>query len=290
MGTTISAVAARPEVPVLTDVLPYLRCPVCRRSLAAAGQTLRCPAGHAFDVARQGYVNLAPGGVTHPGDSATMVAAREQWLATGGYDFLGAALAGQVSEVAGLVVDAGAGTGHHLAAVLAAHPAAVGLAVDVSKPALRRAARAHHRAAAVLADSWRSLPVADRAAALMLNVFAPRNGAEFARVLAGDGVLLVVTPTARHLVELVDTVALLRVPTEKADQVTAGLAPWFRPAGDQVHTRSLALTHAQVRTVVGMGPSAHHTDPRQLDDALGALAEPVRITAEVRVARYRPRH
>jgi 23S rRNA (guanine745-N1)-methyltransferase len=273
---------------VLTDVLPYLRCPVCRRSLAHAGQALRCPVGHTFDVARQGYVHLAPGRVTHPGDSAAMVAAREQWLATGGYDFLGAALAAQVPRVTGLVVDAGAGTGHHLAAVLAAHPAAVGLAVDVSKPALRRAARAHPRAAAVLADSWRNLPVADRAAALVLNVFAPRNGAEFARVMADDGMLLVVTPTARHLAELVDVLALLRVPAEKADRVTTGLAAWFRPAGDQIHARRLALTHAQVRSLVGMGPSAYHTDPRRLNDALEAMTEPVSVTAEVRIARYRP--
>ena len=46
-------------------------------------------------------------------------------------------------------------------AVLAALPDAVGLALDVSKPALRRAARAHPRAAAALADTWQRLPLAD---------------------------------------------------------------------------------------------------------------------------------
>src|SRR6185436_12546810 len=82
----------------------------------------------------------------------------------------------------GLIVDLGAGPGHYLAEVLKRHDAAQGLAFDVSKPALRRAARAHPRAGAVLADTWGPLPVADAAAALILNVFAPRNGAEFRRV------------------------------------------------------------------------------------------------------------
>ena len=68
-----------------------------------------------------------------------------------------------------------------------------GLAVDVSKPALRRAAQAHPRAAAIRADLWRRLPVSDGVAALILNVFAPRNGPEYHRVLRPDGLLLVVT-------------------------------------------------------------------------------------------------
>lgn len=274
---------------MLTDVLPYLRCPVCGQRIAMHERAVRCRRGHAFNVARQGYVDLATGRVTHPGDSAAMLDARTRWFATGGYDFLTAALAAQVAGVAGLVVDAGAGTGHHLAAVLEASPASVGLAIDVSKPAVRRAARAHRRAAAVLADSWQRLPVADGAAAVVLDVFAPRNGAEFARVLRGDGTLLVVTPTAGHLAELVDALKLLRVPPEKTGQVAAGLDPWFRLAGERVHTRTLSLSRPEVRTLVEMGPSARHADPDRLATALDTLAEPVAVTASVRLARYHPR-
>lgn len=275
------------ESAVLADVLPYLRCPVCRATLAAAGPAVRCRRGHSFDVARQGYLHLAPGGVTHSGDTAAMVAARHRLLTSGAYDFIDAALVAAAPAGGGLVVDAGAGTGHHLAALLAARPAAVGLAVDVSKPALRRAARCHPRAGAVLADTWRRLPVADGVAATVLDVFAPRNGAEFARVLRPGGTLLAVTPTSGHLAELTGPLHLLRVDPDKDDRVASALAPWFRPDGDAVHTRRLPLSRDQVRAVVEMGPSAHHADPHEWAAAVAALPETVTVTASVRVSRYR---
>jgi 23S rRNA (guanine745-N1)-methyltransferase len=252
-------------------VVQYLRCPICARELAEAGGSLRCPLGHSFDIARQGYVNLAAGRVTHPGDTAQMVAARAEFLAAGHYDFISGALA-SAAPAAELVVDAGAGTGHHLAAVLDASPGAVGLALDISKPAVRRAARVHPRAAAALCDTWRRLPLADGAAGVLLDVFAPRNGAEFRRVLRRDGILLVVTPTGEHLAELIGPLGLLNV---DADQRRLD--------------RTLHLSHADVRTLVGMGPSAWHADPDVLADRIARLPTPVAITASVHLRRFTPR-
>ena len=79
-------------------------------------------------------------------------------------------------------LDLGAGTGRQLARVLDALPRRHGIALDVSRPALQRAARAHPRIGAVGCDIWGALPVRSAAAALVLNVFAPRNGDEIARV------------------------------------------------------------------------------------------------------------
>src|SRR3954466_5497458 len=176
-------------------VLPYLRCPNCGSTLAAdPPRAVRCPRGHSFDVAKQGYLTLTAGRAPHAGDTAEMVADRAAFLAAGHYDVVADALAAETPPTRGLLLDAGTGTGFYLARVLTDRPYALGLGLDVSKPALRRAARAHPRAAAVLADLWRPLPVADGSAAVILNVFAPRNGPEFHRVLAPDGRLLVVTP------------------------------------------------------------------------------------------------
>ncbi|MER5455460.1 putative RNA methyltransferase [Micromonospora sp. NPDC002389] len=188
-----------------------------------------------------------------------------------------------------LVVDAGAGTGRHLAAVLAAVPAAVGLALDVSKPALRRATRAHPRITAAVADTWQRLPLADASTALLLNVFAPRNGAEFHRVLAPTGRLLVVTPVVDHLAELVDALDLLRVDPAKADRIAAGLGGHFVEVSQTEHRQELSLAGPEVATLVGMGPSAWHTDPVGLADRIAALGEPVRVTVAVRLGVYRPR-
>jgi 23S rRNA (guanine745-N1)-methyltransferase len=273
-----------------SEVLAYLRCPLCDGALAALPGALRCPRGHSFDVARQGYVHLGTGQPVHAGDTGPMVAAREQFLGAGHYDFVSAALAGAARPAykMGLIVDAGSGTGRHLAAVLDAVPPAMGLALDVSKPALRRAARAHPRAAAALADTWRRLPVADGAAGLVLNVFAPRNGAEFRRVLRADGALLVVTPAADHLTELVGALGLLTVDPDKADRVAASLAPHFAEAGTETHRRTLRLTRDQARTAVEMGPSAWHADPAALAERLAALPEPIAVTAAITLTRYRP--
>jgi 23S rRNA (guanine745-N1)-methyltransferase len=257
-------------------------------------RALRCAHGHTFDLARQGYVNLLARRTAHVGDTAPMVAAREEFLDEGHYATVSATLAAATvrhlppAGPAPLVVDAGGGTGRHLAAVLDAVPDAVGLVVDVSKPALRRAARVHPRADAVLADTWRALPLADAAAAVLLNVFAPRNGPEFRRVLRTDGALLVVTPEADHLRDLVTALDLLRVDPEKADRIAASLAGWFEPGPVHTCRDRLALSRAAARALVAMGPSAWHADPRRLDDRLAALPEPIDVTVAVRLAVYWP--
>lgn len=283
------------------EIVNRLRCPVCAGSLAPAtagtARALRCPRGHSFDVARQGYVDLLAGRSPHTGDSAAMVAARADFLAAGHYDVISTALAtastgaltDQRPEAYPLVVEPGAGTGRHLAAVLAALPDARGLALDVSKPALRRAARAHPRAGAALADTWQRLPLAGGSTAVLLNVFAPRNGAEFHRVLHPAGALLVVTPAEDHLTELVGALDLLRVDPAKADRVAGSLGGHFTEVGTAVHRARLALRRDEVRTLVGMGPSAWHADPARLAARLAALPEPVTVTVAVRLAVHRPR-
>ncbi|SCL18751.1 23S rRNA m(1)G-748 methyltransferase [Micromonospora rhizosphaerae] len=294
--TTAAAPLRGPDVDA--RILDRLRCPVCGETLAettaGTARALRCPRRHSFDIARQGYVNLLAGRAPHAGDSAEMVAARADFLAAGHYDIIAAALAATAEAVVPvgaypLVVDAGAGTGRYLAAVLAALPDAVGLALDVSKPALRRAARAHPRAAAALADTWQRLPLADASTAVLLNVFAPRNGAEFRRVLDPAGALLVVTPAEDHLAELVDALDLLKVDPAKAERVAGSLATHFTEESATVHRARLALTGPEVATLVGMGPSAWHTDPARLAERITARPEPVPVTVAVRLSVHRPR-
>jgi 23S rRNA (guanine745-N1)-methyltransferase len=272
---------------MIRDVVACLRCPVCRAPLTGAARALRCPRGHSFDLARQGYVDLSAGRLPHTGDSAEMVAARERFLRAGHFAAVSGALAAYARP--GLVVDVGGGTGHHLAAVLDAQEAAVGLTLDASKPALRRAARAHPRAAAALCDAWGALPVADRAAALVLDVFAPRNGAEFRRVLRPDGTLVVVTPAADHLAEAVDRLGLLRVDPGKEERLAASLDAHFTRTGGQPVRATLALARDDVAALVGMGPSAWHQDPARLAERIVALPEPFAVTVSVRVAAYAPK-
>jgi 23S rRNA (guanine745-N1)-methyltransferase len=272
---------------VLSDVVSYLACPHCAAPLTLVGAQVRCASGHVFDVARQGYVNLLPGKASGHGDSAEMVAARASFLSAGHYRPVTDAVTAAVSPAGGgCVADFGAGTGHYLAAVLDAAPERVGLALEISKPALRRAARAHARAGAVGADLWAPLPVRDAAISVALNVFAPRNPAELARVVAPGGTLVVVLPTAAHLAELVSSLGLLSVPPDKSRQVTVALAGDFEPSTQEVREFELRLSHADVLALVGMGPSAWHIGAVALAERVAALPEPVRVTASVLVASY----
>jgi 23S rRNA (guanine745-N1)-methyltransferase len=269
---------------VLADVLPYLSCPHCSTGFSASSGSLRCQSGHVFDLARQGYVNLLAGKAPVTGDSADMVAARDRFLSAGHYaPIVAATVAASAGD--GCVLDLGAGTGHYLAAVLDASPDRVGIALEIAKPALRRAARAHPRLGAVGADTWGRLPVRDGAISVALNVFAPRNAVEIARVLAPDGRLVVVSPTPTHLRELVTALGLLTVGEDKAARVSASL-PGFVESTQDTCEFTLSLTHEEVMALVGMGPSAWHVDAAALRARVSALPVPARVSASVTVTTY----
>ena len=273
--------------PVLVEFPELVRCPVCAGGLSATDGCLRCGAGHSFDIARQGYVNLVPGN----GDSAEMVEAREAFLGAGHFRPITGALVAEAMnvEASGAVVDVGAGTGHHLAYVLATPPERPGIALDTSTAALRRAARIHPRALAVGADAWKPLPLRDGVAAIVLSVFAPRAPDELARILAPGGSLLAVTPTTRHLAELVGPLGLLSVPDDKADRLDEQLASHFELAGRRAIEHSMFLAHDEMSQLVRMGPSAWHVDDSATASRLAQLADPTTVTMSVTVSAYRRR-
>jgi 23S rRNA (guanine745-N1)-methyltransferase len=296
-GENLHRPTIRHHARVLGDVVDLLRCPVCGDDLTRADAALRCPSGHSFDIARQGYVNLVPG----RGDTAEMVEARDLFLRAGHFRPLTAALAAEATQVEGAaaVLDLGTGTGHQLAAVLDALPDAHGIALDASPAALRRAARCHERAAAVGADAWKPLPLKDRVAALVLSVFAPRNAAEMARVLApgdaagapgnagaGAGRLLAVTPTTRHLHELVGPLGLLSVPDDKEDRLDEQLSSDFTLAARRTIEHAMFLTRDECAQIVRMGPSAWHADEQSVAEGLALLPDPLTVTASMTLSRY----
>jgi len=282
--------------PAQADALAALRCPVCGQPLAARERVLRCARGHAYDVARQGYINLdTGGGRPHQSDTAAMIAARESFLGQRHYAPIAGAVSGLAARLApaaasepGVVLDLAGGTGYYLAAVLAALPGRAGICLDLSKPALRKAARAHPRAVAVGSDVWRPFPLADGSAAVVLSVFGPRNPAETNRVLGPAGIFLLVTPGREHLAELAGPLGLLSVDAAKPQRVAAATAGLTRIAGQEL-SYPLRLGHAAVGDLVSMGPNAYHISPAQLRDRIAALADPLTVTVAVTVAAYRVR-
>jgi 23S rRNA (guanine745-N1)-methyltransferase len=275
----------------LRAAVPVLCCPVCRGALRLEPGRVLCADGHSFDLARQGYVNLStgrPGPGT--GDSTDMVAARHRWLAAGHYLPIAAALAGLVHEFRphhpGPVAECGGGTGYYLAQVLDELDGAAGICLDLSVPALRRAARAHPRLAAVGADAWQRLPFRDATLSALLSVFAPRNLPEVERSLVPGGLFAVVTPQPEHLHDVAQHLGLIGIAPQKQERLAAQLQG-FELLGERAVTYQLHLLRDQLADLVLMGPSARHLDPAELAQRLDHLPEPVPVTVAVTAAAYR---
>ena len=274
----------------LEAVAAYVRCPVCAGSVQVGDDQVTCCRGHSFNIARQGYVSLTSGrGGPGTGDSAAMVMARDRFLGGGHYqpiaDALSALAARSDRGGPGLVLDLAGGTGYYLARVLDALGGRFGACVDLSAPALRRAARAHPRAAAIGADAWQSLPLADGSAALVLSVFGPRNATEIRRVLVSGGTLIVVTPGAGHLMELRESLGLIGIDEHKAARLADAYGDYDRSTVTGVRYL-LRLGPDDLTALVAMGPSARHIDAGTLTGRVAALPAPVTVTVDVEIRSY----
>lgn len=204
----------------------------------------------------------APAGAN--ADTVEMIAARQRVLDAGLFRDLDARLV-EVLTGRHRIVEVGAGTGYHLAQVLDAHPDSHGLASDVSKPAIQRAAKAHRRMAAVVADTWAGLPIRTNCMDAVLCVFAPRNREEFVRIVKPDGILVVVTPLPNHLQQLRERTGMLGIQPHKHDQLMAALASRFSVVNHEKVRADVPLDAAAASAAVAMGPSAHHVRTTYVD-------------------------
>ena len=121
-----------------------LRCPVCGAPVEKRQNSLFCQGArsHCFDFSAEGYLNLTNAKMSGGGDDAAMVAARTAFLGSGCYQPFADALIECLSLIPahGVVVDAGCGEGYYTCRFAREGVAAIGF--DLSKRAVRTAARA----------------------------------------------------------------------------------------------------------------------------------------------------
>ena len=268
-----------------------LLCPVrgCGQLLTRGERAVSCPRGHAFDVARSGYVNLLQPQDRRsamPGDRPEAAVARRRLYAAGHGEPLLAALRAQLDvcplPTCPTVLDVGCGEGFLLGALAAERPLeAHGL--DLSAPAIDLAARRYPGAAWVVANADRLLPYADGSFDVVLVVSARLNPQELRRVIAPEGRLLVATPAPDDLVELRG--ALLGEPLERdrLARALATLAPAFTLEARAGARDVVTLDAAAIRDVLAATyRGARHSQRARLDD-LGGM----RVTMSHDVARLR---
>lgn len=287
------------------DSWKYFVCPLCREELRLEGTSLRCERGHTYDVARQGYVNLAPGARQSEYYSRESFEHRGQILSAGYYSHIVDAVlsavgryCGQIAasiDFAGLrtrsgaqlrgargradlrssgpqmrapvILDVGCGEGFYARAVQAAHPDATVLAFDISKDSVQLAAREDAGCAVRwFVGNLAELPVRDGAVDCVLDVFSPVNYAEFARVLGGSGVVIKVVPGARHDEQLRELArGQLRHGDYSNEQVVGQFAEHFDVLERRLVSQTFPMPADDVLAFARMTPLLFNVDVDSLD-------------------------
>ena len=237
-----------------------LLCPVCGAVLNRVEKTWRCAAGHSFDIARQGYVNLLPvqqKHSLHPGDTREQVVSRREFLNAGFYEPIADTLVRTAAELgcAGPVLDVGCGEGYYSTRLAAALGAEL-VGVDISKEAVRFAA-AQHKDALWLCATAAKLPVADGAVGTLTSLFALTVPGEFRRVLRRDGYFLQVLAAEDHLLGLKSIIYPELVFKEKD---TVPREPGFELVKSVPIRFTFTVEGSQVGNLLSMTPHVYRID------------------------------
>ncbi|MCP4424571.1 MAG: methyltransferase domain-containing protein [Chloroflexi bacterium] len=250
-----------------------LICPICDFPLELTGRALACVNRHSFDIAREGYVNLLTGRKRPKilGDDKVMLQARRRFLENGRYaalsNIINQTVLTHLEEKRGeetAVLDIGCGEGHYLGQLQPRLPAAAcAFGLDAAKDAARLASRRHPAARFIVADVNRKVPFANGSVSVLLNIFAPRNPAEFARIAAPDALLLIVIPQPGHLRALREAFGLLDIESEKKQRVIERLDGRFTLQHSQPLTLKLDLTQPDLIDLALMTPNYWHLMPQK---------------------------
>ena len=240
---------------------------------------LTCTNSHTFDIAREGYVNLLRKKL--PGDTKEMLIARRNFLEQGYYQPLSDAINFLVSAALGPetpsfnILDAGFGEGYYLGRLQAylanqmPRTQCCYMGLDISKEAIRMAAKKYKAAQFMVANLKERLVFADDAFHVLLNIFAPRNIDEFARVLIPGGIAIIVIPAPTHLLQLRSTFHLLNIEENKQQHVIEQFAGQFELVDSRTIEYKVRLSRAAMMQAILMTPNYWHMPDETRETAEG---------------------
>ncbi len=224
----------------------------CGERLVRGARAFACARGHAFDLAKSGYLNLLQPQDRRSlaaGDARAEIEARARLLAAGVGAELGLELArrGRALGLPGgaLALELGSGSGERLAA-LVAELGLVGIGLDLSSAAAEHAARRFPALTWVVANADRRLPLLDASVALVLTIHGRRNPAECARVLAPGAHLVAALPAPDDLLELRARVQGQGLERERVGAFLAEHAQHFELRAQTVARERRRLERAQL--------------------------------------------
>ena len=187
----------------MESIIHLLRCPLCGGAFSLREKSFVCEKRHTYDMARQGYVNFVPG-QKEMFYKKELFESRAKVFEAGVYapvvERLSEAIDRFMPKENAVLLDAGCGEGYYTKNVCDQR-AMMRIGFDLSKDAVRLAARGQKSASFFAADLKR-IPMRDHVVDVLLDIFTPANYAEFARVLAPEGILIKLAPRSGYLHEL----------------------------------------------------------------------------------------
>lgn len=173
-------------------------CPICKKYLHRDEHRFYCENNHSFDIAKEGYVNLAMTKTVDSGDSKESIVARSSFLAQDHYQFLKSAMNDYIQKYqVEKLTDLACGEGYYTKDL----KAKTKIGIDLSKKGLKTASKKDHDTTYILASIFHS-PIQDESQDMVITCFAPIAAQEIARILKKDGIFLLVKPAKDHLYEL----------------------------------------------------------------------------------------
>ncbi|MET3682756.1 23S rRNA (guanine745-N1)-methyltransferase [Alkalibacillus flavidus] len=237
------------------------RCPLCHQQLSMEDNArLTCSDGHAFDLAKQGYLNMAQQSHASIYDK-TLFDARQRLNQAGFYEPLIDAISQVLANTSiNVMLDAGSGEGSHLHALQQHLDAALAIGIDLAKDGVQYAAKSYDNAQWIVAD-LANIPLQNESVDVLLNILSPSNYSEFERVLKDDGLVVKVVPNSDYLKEIRNQ---LHKNTYSNDETVNRFRECFHVIQEERVNQTQSLSEAMFDDLIHMTPLTQDADLEKL--------------------------
>ena len=244
-------------------------CPICQENLALVETSLKCFNRHSFDLAKFGYVNLAPQIKQSANYDKENFQNRQQILEAGFYQAILEAISDLLSNSknAKTILDIGCGEGFYSRKLQESHSDKIFYSFDISKDSVQIAAKSEPNWAVnwFVGDLAR-LPIKDASMDILLDIFSPANYREFRRVLSQNGILIKVVPTENHLKEIRQMVQDQLTKKDYSNQdIKNHFQEHFTILSSKTASLTKAITAEQLQALLSMTPLLFHVDQSKID-------------------------
>ncbi|MDG9575061.1 putative RNA methyltransferase [Streptococcus pneumoniae] len=257
-------------------------CPICQENLTLLETNFKCCNRHSFDLAKFGYVNLAPQIKQSANYDKENFQNRQQILEAGFYQAILDAVSDLLasSKTTTTILDIGCGEGFYSRKLQESHSEKTFYAFDISKDSVQIAAKSEPNwAVNWFVGDLACLPIKDANMDILLDIFSPANYGEFRRVLSKDGILIKVIPTENHLKEIRQRVQDQLTNKEYSNQdIKEHFQEHFTILSSQTASLTKTITAEQLQALLSMTPLLFHVDQSKID-----WSQLTEITIEVEI-------